>query len=672
MMRVLWFAIWGSLFCLLGTLAQAEVFKLPSFAQVRAEHVSSDALLLDRHGAVLNDLRINPHVRRLDWVPLQELSPAMREALLRAEDHRFFEHSGVDWLAFAGAAWQNLWYRHKRGASTLTMQLAGLLDPELRMPAGRGARRSYEQKWDQSRAAIELEHKWSKLQILEAYLNLAPFRGDLQGVGAASELLFGVPASRITASQAALLAVLLRGPNARPALVARRACVLARKLGKGALCGEIRSLAIHRLDAPRNQPRHALAMQLARAYLRHPAQRRVTLLDSAAQSSLLAALRQLDDPQAAAVLLDNETGEIRAWVGAVASTQPDGVKVRRVLPGWDWPVQTALAVDQEKLTLASPLPLGKIVFDPLDVAASTHNWMSLRHALRGGQLGAMAYVRQINDRQTWLGCVHYLGLPEAGLAEQPDIPRDLSLLQLAAIWRTFAAGGLYAPPRLFPDDPVVPPVRVWRAGTAFMLQDLYSGYGAGGWQTAWQIQATDGATVLVGNTDRHTLAVVTHASVRKAGLRILLKSIDMESGAPQMPEGVTSTVVSYDPPHEPARREWFLSGTEIGLVTVLPAGKVANITFPARGARYTVDALPGRRDRWALSAQSSTAVQWFMDGQFLGTGLRPGWQPQPGVHHLSIRDVLDRELDSVDFSVQVDNSSVQQSPEDNENPSGDH
>ena len=75
-----------------------------------------------------------------------------------------------------------------RGASTLSMQLAGLLDPELK-PDSDG--RSLLQKMAQISAARQLESGWSKSQILEAYLNLAPFRGELQGIGATTQVLLG-------------------------------------------------------------------------------------------------------------------------------------------------------------------------------------------------------------------------------------------------------------------------------------------------------------------------------------------------------------------------------------------------------------------------------------------------------------------------------------------------
>ncbi|MCP2936002.1 transglycosylase domain-containing protein, partial [Salmonella enterica subsp. enterica serovar Typhimurium] len=120
----------------------------------------------------------------------------------------------VDWTALAGATWDNLWRtlegRRPRGASTLTMQLAGLIDPALRL---QGTRRSVGQKWDQAAAAREIERRWNKAQILEAYFNLAPFRGELRGISAATRGLFGKDPDAVDAREALLLAALLRGPN---------------------------------------------------------------------------------------------------------------------------------------------------------------------------------------------------------------------------------------------------------------------------------------------------------------------------------------------------------------------------------------------------------------------------------------------------------------------------
>ncbi len=76
---------------------------------MRAAHVSSEALLLDRHGVPLRERRVDPRVRRLDWVPLGRRVAGAVAALIAAEDRRFLEHHGVDWQALAGAAWDSIW-----------------------------------------------------------------------------------------------------------------------------------------------------------------------------------------------------------------------------------------------------------------------------------------------------------------------------------------------------------------------------------------------------------------------------------------------------------------------------------------------------------------------------------------------------------------------------------
>jgi len=172
---------------------------LPSFQQVRATHQSSELMLLDRHGHVLHTTRRDLTVRRLPWVNLADVSPAMRTAIVLSEDQRFWEHSGVDWQAVAGSAWANLWNQRTRGASTVTMQLAGLLSEAQTRGA---ARRSWTQKASQAWHASQLERHWHKSQILEAYLNLVPFRGEMVGLSAMSQTLFRKHPSGLDAQEA--------------------------------------------------------------------------------------------------------------------------------------------------------------------------------------------------------------------------------------------------------------------------------------------------------------------------------------------------------------------------------------------------------------------------------------------------------------------------------------
>ena len=110
----------------------ANAGALPSYQDVRQSYVKSDSLLLDRHGEVLHELRTDKDRRRLDWTNLTEISPALREAVIQAEDKRFFDHSGVDYRAAGGAVIKGLSSESLRGASTITMQLASFLNKEIR------------------------------------------------------------------------------------------------------------------------------------------------------------------------------------------------------------------------------------------------------------------------------------------------------------------------------------------------------------------------------------------------------------------------------------------------------------------------------------------------------------------------------------------------------------
>ncbi len=181
----------------------------------------SDSAVLDRDGELLQRVRTDTSVRRGEWIALADISPALRSAMLLSEDKRFYEHSGVDWRAVSAAAWGNLWNTRTRGASTIT---DAARRPARRRPArarGGGRRPGAEARARRSRAQ-QLERQWRKDQILEAYLNTVPFRGEIVGIDALSRTLFGKAPHGLDAREAAVAAALVRAPNAKPALVAQR------------------------------------------------------------------------------------------------------------------------------------------------------------------------------------------------------------------------------------------------------------------------------------------------------------------------------------------------------------------------------------------------------------------------------------------------------------------
>ena len=138
-------------------------------------------------------------------ITLEQVSPTYLELLLAYEDRWFYQHPGVNPLALLRAGWQNL--RSERvlsGGSTLTMQVSRLLYPHAR---------SYSGKLSQILRALQLEWHYSKAEILNIYLNVAPFGGTLSGVQAASYYYFDKPASQMSDAEAALLAVLPQRPS---------------------------------------------------------------------------------------------------------------------------------------------------------------------------------------------------------------------------------------------------------------------------------------------------------------------------------------------------------------------------------------------------------------------------------------------------------------------------
>lgn len=163
--------------------------------------------VLDRDGQLLR-LGLAADERYRLRLELQDIAPAMLDATLLYEDRHFRHHPGINPVALVRAAWSTYVARSRViGASTITMQLARLrFDLDTRRPVGKAM---------QMARALQLERHYSKDQILEAYLNLAPYGGNIEGVGAAALIYFDKAASRLTMPEAMALAVVPQHPAQR-------------------------------------------------------------------------------------------------------------------------------------------------------------------------------------------------------------------------------------------------------------------------------------------------------------------------------------------------------------------------------------------------------------------------------------------------------------------------
>lgn len=251
----------------------------------------------------------------------EQVSPLYLQALLAYEDRWFYSHPGINPLALARAAWLNLrGGRVVSGGSTLSMQVARLLDPHPRTLAGK-----LRQLW----RTAQLEWYLSKDQILEIYLDRAPFGGTLQGVAAASWAYLGKSPLHLTPAEAALLAVLPQAPSRlRPDRHPQRAQhardkVLQRlaeyQVWPARQVAEAREEPL--LLAPRQEP--ALAPLLARRlnHANSPPLIRTTLdasLQRRLEDLLLGWRARLPERTSAAVLVvESQTMAVRAYLGSV-------------------------------------------------------------------------------------------------------------------------------------------------------------------------------------------------------------------------------------------------------------------------------------------------------------------------------------------------------------------
>ncbi|ODU60696.1 MAG: penicillin-binding protein 1C [Comamonadaceae bacterium SCN 68-20] len=487
---------------------------LPTFDEVRTGFRSSETLVLSREGEVVQRVRTDASVRRGQWLALTDVSPALRQALVLSEDKRFYAHSGVDWAAVSAAAWGNLWNQRTRGASTLTMQLAGLLDGDVsgflrQGPGGRGVA----QKLGQAVAAQVLDRRWRKDQILEAYLNLVPFRGEVVGIDALARTLFGKAPHGLDEREAAVAAALVRAPNARPALVAQRACGVLRAMrpnaGSAAASAECDALDLFTTAALQRRAWAAsegMAPHFARQFMAQqrarrapgqplPATLRSSLrapLQRMAQQTLAQHLRELrgrNVEDGAVVVLDNASGEVLAWVGSSGelsqAAEVDGVLARRQPGSTLKPFLYAQAIAQRRLTAASlvhdapaQIATASGLYIPQNYDRQFKGWVSVRTALAASLNVPAVRTLVMVSPDAFFAQLRQLGLP---LAESGGYygyslalgSSEVQLLHLANAYRALANGGRASPVAYAPGaTPTFTPALDARA--AYLVGDILS------------------------------------------------------------------------------------------------------------------------------------------------------------------------------------------------------
>ncbi|OWY29711.1 penicillin-binding protein 1C [Herbaspirillum robiniae] len=669
-------------------LLPAAAGAVPSFAEVQRDFLPSEASLYDRYGELLQRMRLNMDERKLSWVKLEDVSPALRSALVASEDRRFYQHSGVDWNAVAASAWGNLWHTRTRGASTITMQLAGLIYDDLRRKSGA---RSFTQKVSQAFIAQALERSWRKDQILEAYLNMVAFRGELVGVHALSRVMFGKHPSGLNQGEAAIAVALIRAPNAAPRRVAERACAILKEEGVPQQCNGMdgaTELALARAAARRDLPGASdapqLAPHLARKLLSRPGQQLRSTLDAplqrfAAQTlrHQLAGLAERNIEDGAVIVIDNASGDVLAWVGSSgslsAAANVDGVVAQRQAGSTLKPFLYELAIEKKWLTAASLLDDSPVnlatsagLYIPQNYDKQFKGLVSLRTAL-GSSLNIPAVRTLVMvSPERFFQRLQALGM---NLRESGDYygyslalgSADVTLANLANAYRALANQGRYSPLRTRFDEAGAPPrfSRAMDPDASFIIGDILSDRSArartfglenalstrmwtavktgtskdmrDNWCVGYSARYTVG--VWVGNASGAPMWDVSGVTGAAPVWQELMQYLHARrpDAAPQKPAAVEARAIRYEDEVEAARTEYFLPGTAQPEIRIVRAREIRpSISYPTAGMLTALDPdIPPARQRIRFRAQGvSAGSRWVLDGKAMPDAILKGGQPR--------------------------------------------
>ena len=341
--------------------------------------VPGSTALYARDGELLRLALASDQQYRL-WVPIGEIEPRLVEAVLLYEDRWFNWHAGVNPLALVRASVATYGHGERQGASTITMQLARRLYRIRTQTVGGKLR--------QLLAALWLEARYSKREILEAYLNLAPYGGNIEGVGAASLIYFHKRASQLTLPEVLTLAVIPQNPRKRGGMSPPRSqpAVLAtarerlwqrwlKHHGEAAKYQTEIQAPIN-LKATGSLPFRAPHMTDVLLRMNKDGELWSTL-DMRMQTTLERVLTQFVDNQrsqgvsnASAILLDRDSGEVRALVGSAdyfdgaIDGQVNGTQARRSPGSTLKPFIYGVALDQGLLHPLSVLKDAPTAFGP--------------------------------------------------------------------------------------------------------------------------------------------------------------------------------------------------------------------------------------------------------------------------------------------------------------------
>ncbi|MBB35797.1 MAG: penicillin-binding protein 1C [Hirschia sp.] len=631
-------------------------------------------VVLDRQGAPLRAYPLTDGRWRMR-ADLDRIDPVFVEALLAYEDKRFYAHWGVDAAAMSRSMLDLVKAgRIVSGGSTITMQTARLLEPK---------ERTLGAKLQQMIRAVQLERRMSKREILELYLTLAPYGGNLEGVRAASWAWFGREPRDLTPDQIALLIALpqspeVRRPDLRPDNArAARARVLDRLVWRGLVAAD-HAEESKTAPIPTRNAFPALAWQAADEVL-SGAPEDAADVDSTIDIALQSAFEELalarsdaleDDAQIAILAVDIDDRSVRAAVGSASRQKAGGwldLTDRARSPGSTLkPFIYGLAFDDgiaAPATRISDLPKRFANYQPENFDRTFRGDVTVSEALQHSlNVPAVQALEAVGPKR-FAAALTFAGAP-------PRLPKDaetdpglalalggagMTVRDIATIYAALGDNGQAAPLRWRQNDPQPEPVarlmstassqrilEILRTAPspagrmpASLTQDApqiaFKTGTSYGYRDAWAAGVSRGRAIVVwvGRADG---APRLDATGRKAALPILFEAFDLA-------DRILGDAGGHNDVHPDMNdMKAFSPLAQFGSESVAP-----QILFPPDGAEIWADS-PDRS--FVLAARGRGELTWYADGHRLARNAsgEPVWSPRhPGFYKISVVDAQGRQ-----------------------------
>ncbi|MEH2428995.1 MAG: penicillin-binding protein 1C [Nostoc sp.] len=449
---------------------------LPYFAPIRAADIAQNHLAMqfsDRNGLPLGTL-LTRDQEHTSVVPLNQVSPHFIHAILAAEDGSFYHHGALDMKAIIRASKEAIHAKRiVSGASTITMQLARMLDP---VP------RSFSGKLSEIWLSWRLAAGMNKDEILSAYINRLPMGGNIYGVEAAAQIYFSIPASELNLAQASLLAAIPNNPTYfNPyehweRLKQRQKYVLNRMVQEKYINGAIAPRTHTEKVVFQSRQRGIIAAPHFLFWLANQFDKTQTEQNSPIRTTVNRPLQQFVEAQvqqvisslaannvhdAAALVIDNQTGEVLAYVGSpdyfneAKLGRNDGVQALRQPGSTLKPFVYELALEKGLIrpnTILADVPAryaipGAKLYSPTDYTERFLGPVRVRIALANSLNVPAIKVLEKVGVETFLKRLHQLGFEH--LNQTPEHyglgltlgSGEVSLWELARAYLTIARQG---------------------------------------------------------------------------------------------------------------------------------------------------------------------------------------------------------------------------------------